>query len=138
MKIREKKDSKSHFDFQTIQKWAKEIVLGLAFLHSNQIIHRDIKPANLFLKENSVKIGDFGEAVHKSNVTNVMMSRCGTTAYMSPEMFKIYDRNVSITGKTDVWSAGIIIYELITLRMPIPKPDFNSGVPDDLKQIVNS
>ena len=146
MKITEKKLNKTFFSFKLIQKWSKEIILGLDFLHLNNVIHRDLKPANFFLKENSLKIGDFGEAVliingdrlTTTNSSNKNNTYRGTPAYMSPEMYSFHNEFATdITFKTDVWSAGIIIYELINLKMPIPAPVFSTDTPDDLKLIVN-
>ena len=98
----------------------------------------------MFLKENSLKIGDLGEAVilenGKSTINSKNNTYRGTPAYMSPEMYLFNNNNnnnVEITFKTDIWSAGIIIFEIINLKMPIPSPKFNTDTPDDLKLIVN-
>jgi serine/threonine protein kinase len=57
---------------------------------------------------------------------------------MSPELYSFHNyNNAEITFKTDIWSAGIIIFEMINLKMPIPSPIFNTDTPDDLKLIVN-
>ncbi len=97
---------------------------------------------NIFLKENSLKIGDLGEAVIVDNdnqIINLKNSAYrGTPAYMSPELYSFHNyNNAEITFKTDIWSAGIIIFEMINLKMPIPSPIFNTDTPDDLKLIVN-
>jgi serine/threonine protein kinase len=106
-----------------VGQWGKEIIFGLDYLHTNNIIHRDIKPAlvifilkvlwqinllfnyferNIFLKNNKIKLGDLGEA--KIISEEETMTVRGSQPYMSPEMHKKYgDRSVVITFKTDVW-----------------------------------
>ena len=87
------------------------IVNGLSFLYDNKIIHRNIKPANIYLQEKGdeliPKIADFGVATFESE-NNYELT--GTFAYMAPEIMKksVYDI------KSDMWSIGILFYEIIT------------------------
>ena len=76
-------------------------------IHSHQFIHRDLKPENLFISLNKVKIGDFGLAIEQLPC-EPRRTFCGTLDYISPEMFmkKGHDQ------KVDVWSIGILTYEL--------------------------
>jgi eukaryotic-like serine/threonine-protein kinase len=95
---------------------AKAISNGLVFAHSKGIIHRDLKPGNVWLSaDGTAKIGDFGLAV------NIDLSRCtesgmivGTIACMSPEQAMAG----TITPKTDLYSLGAMLYEMVAGRPP--------------------
>ena len=91
-----------------------QISLGLAYIHSQNILHRDLKPMNIFLtNENQVKIGDLGVA--KLLSANANASTCiGTPYYLSPEICKEKPYN----SKGDVWALGCILYELCTFEKP--------------------
>ena len=89
---------------------------GLKVAHQKEIVHRDIKPANLMLtEEGQVKIMDFGLAqlADRSRLTKTT-TMLGTPAYMSPEQA----RRERTDRRTDVWSLGVVIYEMVTGRVP--------------------
>lgn len=89
-----------------------QILYGLNEIHSKNIIHRDIKSDNILLDESKViKLGDFGVSwiFEESAKTYI-----GTPYYLSPEI--IYGKRY--TTKTDVWSLGVLLYEMMTDRMP--------------------
>ena len=91
----------------------QNILFGLLYLHSINIIHRDIKCQNLLLSdEGRVKISDFGISINK-NVLNCN-NRVGTPYWMSPEVINRQRYN----EKTDIWSLGIICYELVEGEPP--------------------
>ena len=92
----------------------KQIFAGLKYLISNNIAHRDLKPQNILLDENlNVKISDFGFAkIFKEN--NLTQSLCGSPLYMAPEIMK-YKK---YTIKADLWSLGIILFELLVGNPP--------------------
>ena len=99
-----------------IIKITTQIAEGLNKAHENGIIHRDIKSANIFItKDGTVKILDFGLAkrVDRSQFTT-MGVKLGTTDYMSPEQIKGED----IDHRTDIWSLGVLLYEMLTGEPP--------------------
>jgi len=93
-----------------------QIASGLEKAHDNQIIHRDIKPANIIItSDGNVKILDFGLAklCTQKGITKTG-STLGTVAYMSPEQ----TRGAELDARSDLWSLGVVIYEMITGRLP--------------------
>ena len=109
-----KKHSK-HFSESDLWKISSEILTGLEYLHSHNIIHRDIKCLNLFItKDRHIKIGDLGVSAFSSSGDNLHYTRVGTPLYISPELVKQkpYDY------KTDIWSFGCSLYHLACLEPP--------------------
>lgn len=88
--------------------------LALDFASRSGVIHRDIKPANIMLcKNGDVKIADFGAAaLTRSDQTELV--GVGSPAYMSPEQIQLH----SLTQQTDIYSLGVVMYRLLTGRMP--------------------
>ena len=108
-----KKHSK-FFSELDLWKISSEILTGLDYLHSHNIIHRDIKCLNLFItKDRHIKIGDLGVSAFSSGV-DLHYTRVGTPLYISPELVKQkpYDY------KTDIWSFGCSLYHLACLEPP--------------------
>ena len=101
-----------------VVKWVGQLVNAFEFLHAQGIVHRDVKLENLLLSSggNVVKIGDFGVATNVINQGKECLSRstAGTPQYMSPEMCE----GVPYTNKTDVWSLGIVAFEMCCLACP--------------------
>ena len=91
-----------------------QISLGLAYIHSKNILHRDLKPMNIFLKKNNlIKIGDLGVAKMLQTNTKAI-TYIGTPYYLSPEVCEGKPYN----SKSDVWALGCILYELCTHKKP--------------------
>ena len=94
---------------------------SISFLHKNKIIHRDIKPENLLINNNNIlKLCDFGWSVYLNN-NNKRVTFCGTVEYMAPEIVK----NESYDFSIDVWSLGVLLYELIHSHSPFVVKDLN-------------
>jgi tetratricopeptide (TPR) repeat protein len=93
----------------------KQIAHGLGAAHRAGIVHRDLKPANvMLLPDGVVKILDFGLARAKDLGLTASQTALGTVSYMAPE--QILGR--SIDGRTDLWSLGVVMYEMLTGRRP--------------------
>ncbi|XP_071728585.1 serine/threonine-protein kinase STY46-like [Rutidosis leptorrhynchoides] len=107
-------NQKGHFDVPTVLKIAIHVCKGMSYLHENNIIHRDLKSANLLMDENGiVKVSDFGVARVQSN-NGVMTAETGTYRWMAPEVIEHRPYN----HKADVFSFGIVLWELITKKLP--------------------
>jgi len=98
------------------------ILGGLEHLHLKSIIHRDLKPANILLQGDTPRLTDFGIS-RILKTTSQSSSIAGTPVYMAPETF---DGKRSV--QTDVWSVGVIFYELLTGSLPYPQADISSLV----------
>lgn len=90
------------------------VLKGLEYLHSKNIIHRDIKPANILMQGDTPRLADFGIS-RAMETTMVSSTVIGTHSYMSPESFEGV-RNI----QTDVWSVGVLLYHLLTGKLPFP------------------
>ena len=94
----------------------RDIVNGAKYLHKSGIIHRDLKPANILIKEGTCKLSDFGFAKSLKSEDVVMKSIVGTPLYMSPQILQ----KEKYTAKSDLWSIGLIYYEMLHGRTPWP------------------
>lgn len=123
------------------------ILSGLDHLHNKNIIHRDLKPANILLQGEIPRLADFGLArVLKSSMNN-SGAIAGTPAYMSPESF-----DGKRSEQADLWSVGVIFYQLISGTLPFPAKDtvallrsiilsdpvpLPNTVPEPIRQVIN-
>lgn len=103
---------------------AEDMLRGLAYAHAKGIIHRDIKPANILLSsDGQAKLADFGIARPVDSNLTAVGSMLGTPNYMSPEQVKC----APVTTKSDLFSFGIVLYEMLTGVKPFAGPDV-SGI----------
>ena len=114
-KIKELKDSKSRFSEDEILNIFTQIWLAIKHLHDRKILHRDLKSQNIFLTKNGiVKLGDFGIAKVLSHTKENVQTIVGTPYYLSPEIVE----NNPLNYKSDIWSLGILLYEMCALQPP--------------------
>ncbi|RUS72823.1 hypothetical protein EGW08_019416 [Elysia chlorotica] len=106
-----KKSGKS-IDEKTVLSWTIQLLLAVQYMHSRRVLHRDLKTRNIFIRNNRMKIGDFGISRILMGTTDMASTFTGTPYYMSPEVLKHEGYN----SKSDVWSIGCIMYELCTLE----------------------
>jgi class 3 adenylate cyclase/tetratricopeptide (TPR) repeat protein len=95
------------------------VAAGLAHAHEHHIVHRDLKPSNVFIsRQGTVKLLDFGLAwLSPSGVAAVPhLPTAGTPPYMAPEQW----RGQKMDARTDIWAAGVMLYELLTGELPFP------------------
>jgi len=111
-------DSGEAFPVPRVLRILEQACAALQFAHERNIVHRDIKPANLMLTpDDTVKVTDFGTAKilqfgTVQQTTHVM----GTPSYMSPEQVK----GRPVDGRTDIFSLGVVMYEMLTSEKPFP------------------
>ncbi|XP_058837677.1 mitogen-activated protein kinase kinase kinase 9 isoform X2 [Topomyia yanbarensis] len=99
--------------------WSQQIAHGMQYLHSHKIIHRDLKSPNILIGVGEViKISDFGTS-REWNEISTKMSFAGTVAWMAPEVI----RNEPCNEKVDIWSYGVVLWELLTGEVPYKNVD---------------
>ena len=92
-----------------------QIMRGLSHAHSRGIVHRDIKPQNVMvLRDGSVKVADFGIACLENAAQTLTQEALGSVHYISPEQA----RGDRIDARSDIYSAGVVLYEMLTGRLP--------------------
>jgi len=138
--------------------YARQLLEALRFAHRHGIIHRDIKPHNVLVsadergksQDSRLKVTDFGIARHGASQMTEAGSIMGTAQYLSPEQA----RGAPVTAASDLYSAGIVLYEMLTGKVPfggesaieiamkhvneLPRPpsQLRSEIPPELDQIV--
>ncbi|MCC7039614.1 MAG: serine/threonine protein kinase [Burkholderiales bacterium] len=128
--LREILDSGVVLSPQRIADIVAEVAEGLAFAHENGVVHRDVKPANIMvLASGAVKITDFGIALLPTGTRTVAGNVFGSPRYTSPE--QVMGRPVD--GRSDVFSLGATLYEMLTGASPFQGGDLNTI----LKQVLS-
>lgn len=133
-----------------IRLWTIQLCLALKHSHDHRVVHRDLKTSNVFLDgDNNIKLGDFGLAKNLDTSRQHGTGIAGTPLYLSPET--ITKGIVSFRG--DVWSLGVILHELCSLKNPFlttnygslmnkicrePIPPLNSIYSEELKAFIMS
>jgi serine/threonine protein kinase len=123
---------------------AAQVAKGLEYAHSKGVVHRDIKPSNILISSESdtIKITDFGIAkLAEEQLSDRMLTReqvaIGTADYMSPEQRRD-SRNIDV--RTDIFSYGVLLYEMVTGRLPVGRfrrlHELRDDTPPLLNQIV--
>lgn len=114
--IVKRKSNNGHFEEREIWYIFNQLCDGLKHLHEHGIIHRDLKPLNIMCTASgkTFKIGDLGVSRQVSEDTLMLKSFYGTPLYLSPELVE----NKLYNEKTDIWSLGVILYELCCLQPP--------------------
>ncbi|XP_053913164.1 serine/threonine-protein kinase Nek11 isoform X2 [Cuculus canorus] len=111
-KIQKYKESGKTFTQRQIIDWFVQLLLGVNYMHERRILHRDLKAKNIFLKNNLLKIGDFGVSCLLMGSCDLATTFTGTPFYMSPEALKHQGYNT----KSDIWSLGCILYEMCCMN----------------------
>lgn len=127
---------KEYIDMQKVLEWKEvvhlttQILKALQHAHENGIVHRDIKPHNIMLlQDGTIKVTDFGIARFSSNATRTMTEQAiGSVHYIAPEQA----RGEKTDGKTDIYSVGVMMYEMLTGKLPF---DADSAVSVALMQL---
>lgn len=100
-----------------IAELVAKIADALAYASREGIVHRDLKPSNILLDaDDRPFIADFGMALDESSQLSAPNVRCGTVPYMSPQLAAGLTKNLD--GRTDIWSLGVILYEMLVHRRP--------------------
>jgi serine/threonine-protein kinase len=123
-------DKRERFSLEAIRRIMGDVLAGLQFSHDRGVVHRDIKPGNIMLTaDGQAKIADFGIArIEMSSMTQAG-TMLGTPAYMSPEQF----RGEAVDARTDVYSAGVLLYQLLTGERP-----FEGGLTTIMHKVLNT
>ena len=144
-----------HLSMMDRLRIVEETCAALGYAHSNNVIHRDVKPANIFVQpDGKAKLLDFGIARLERRSQDISLTRTGhiigTVPYMAPERL----RDKMIDGRSDIFSAGVVLHQLITGQLPFsgedyvlmqkilnephpPLADFCRNCPDGLQDIVD-
>ena len=108
-------ERRGRMDWRESLHFITQIMRGLSHAHSRGIIHRDIKPQNIMvLRDGSVKVADFGIACFANQGQTLTQEALGSVHYISPEQA----RGDRIDARSDIYSAGVVLYEMLTGRLP--------------------
>jgi serine/threonine protein kinase len=123
-------DSGQKFLLPHLLRIMEQVCSALQFAHDHSVVHRDIKPANIMLTgDDLVKVTDFGTAKILQYGAAQQTSEMGTPSYMSPEQIK----GKAVDGRTDIFSLGVMLYEMTTGQ----KPFLGQDVATILYRILN-
>jgi serine/threonine protein kinase len=113
-------DANEKFPLPRLLRIMEQVCSALQFAHDNKVVHRDIKPANIMLtSDDHVKVTDFGTAKILQYGAQQHTSATGTPSYMSPEQIK----GKGLNGRADIFSLGVMLYEMTTGQKPFRGQD---------------
>eukprot|EP00672_Neobodo_designis_P016116 CAMPEP_0174844494 /NCGR_PEP_ID=MMETSP1114-20130205/11130_1 /TAXON_ID=312471 /ORGANISM="Neobodo designis, Strain CCAP 1951/1" /LENGTH=547 /DNA_ID=CAMNT_0016078731 /DNA_START=55 /DNA_END=1698 /DNA_ORIENTATION=+ len=112
--IRRRNRARASFAEPTIRSWVVQMALALHYCHAQHILHRDFKAENILLEGDTIKLADFGLARSVEDTADFATTRVGTPQCLPPEVLEQWPYN----ARADMWSLGVLVYELITLQRP--------------------
>jgi serine/threonine protein kinase len=118
---------------ETSRLFFQQMIMALEYCHNLKVVHRDLKPENILYdkSKNCIKISDFGLSTLLKNKDEMIQNACGTPNYLAPEVMK---QTGGYLGQVaDIWSAGVILYNMVTGKNPFHNADQNIL----LKNILN-
>ena len=113
--IQLRKETNQPFSDVEASKMMRSLLSAIAYMHEKGIVHRDLKPDNILVSNTEdlslIKVADFGLSAKQIITDGGLQENCGTLIYMAPEVIKYNEYTKSV----DMWSAGIIMYNLLTM-----------------------
>lgn len=117
------------FDEQEVLDMLAQVCLALAYMHSRRVLHRDLKPQNIFVvADGSLRVGDLGIARVLKFTFELAHTVVGTPIYLAPEVVE----SKPYASKADVWSLGVVLYEMMALKRPFS----GSTIPSLVRRIL--
>ncbi|MFS7968913.1 putative protein kinase CAMK-CAMKL-CHK1 family [Helianthus anomalus] len=117
------KVAKGRLKEDVARKYFQQLICAVDFCHNRGVYHRDLKPENLLLDEyENLKVTDFGLSAHAecTRLDGLLHTTCGTPAYVAPE---VIGRRGYDGAKADIWSCGVILFVLLTGKLPFNDPN---------------
>ena len=109
-------ENKKFFKEEDIQRIMRDLVIGLEYLHTNNMVHRDIKPQNIMLDEiGKSKYGDFGTSIVLPDGVDEVSDFIGTHEFLAPECF---GKEKYSAKMQDIWALGATFYALTYQKLP--------------------
>jgi len=122
-RLKKSKQANKNISEEQLLRWFTQGVLALKYIHDKHILHRDLKAGNFFLsKANNMKMGDFGIAKVLECTAAQAQTQIGTPYYLSPEICQ----GKPYSWASDIWSMGIILFEMCAKRVPFEAPDLRT------------